>query len=76
MNVIGISKDFSDSISELLVYCTCQSSTFYNCTVTQLEKYAKQSYRAFIAIWKMWPICGSVHAWVRQDSSVDRIDGI
>ena len=27
MNVIGISKDFSDSISELLIYCTCQSST-------------------------------------------------
>ena len=26
MNVIGISKDFSGPISELLIYCTCQSS--------------------------------------------------
>ena len=37
MNVIGISKDVSGSISELLIYCTCQSSTVYNCTVIQLE---------------------------------------
>ena len=27
MNVAGVYKDFSGSISELLIYCICQSST-------------------------------------------------
>ena len=62
MNVIGISKDFSGSISELLIYRVLFITVLLY--VATIRKYAKHSYRAFIAIWNMWPICGSVHAWV------------